>query len=141
VRFILYQRKVDDWLYPELLAISIIIEGGRNRWALMARIGREVKYKVLKHNPEGIRPLGSLTLPCEDVSMDFKEMRVDAVVWRLKLGTWFFEYCNESSTASVVYWSEFLAIDPEARVRFRALPDFLRSSGSGTGSTQPHEYN
>jgi hypothetical protein len=22
-----------------------------------------------------------------------------------------------------------------------ALPDFLRSSGSGTGSTQPHEYN
>jgi hypothetical protein len=26
-------------------------------------------------------------------------------------------------------------------VRFPALPDFLRSSGSGTGSTQPHEYN
>jgi hypothetical protein len=28
-----------------------------------------------------------------------------------------------------------------SRVRFLALPDFLRSSGSGTGSTQPHEYN
>jgi hypothetical protein len=27
------------------------------------------------------------------------------------------------------------------RVRFSALPDFLRSSGSGTGSTQPLEYN
>jgi hypothetical protein len=26
-------------------------------------------------------------------------------------------------------------------VRFPALPDFLRSSGSRTGSTQPHEYN
>jgi hypothetical protein len=26
-------------------------------------------------------------------------------------------------------------------VRFPALPDFLRSSGSGTGSTQPHEDN
>jgi hypothetical protein len=25
-------------------------------------------------------------------------------------------------------------------VRFPALPDFLKSSGSGTGSTQPHEY-
>jgi hypothetical protein len=25
--------------------------------------------------------------------------------------------------------------------RFTALPDFLRSSGSGTGSTQPREYN
>jgi hypothetical protein len=35
-------------------------------------------------------------------------------------------------TAFVVYWSEFLATD-----RFPALPGFLRSSGSGTGSTQP----
>jgi hypothetical protein len=26
-------------------------------------------------------------------------------------------------------------------IRFPALPDFLRSSGSGTGSTQPREYN
>jgi hypothetical protein len=29
--------------------------------------------------------------------------------------------------------------DPEARVRFPALPDVLRSSGSATGSTQPEE--
>jgi hypothetical protein len=28
-------------------------------------------------------------------------------------------------TASVVSWSVFLATDPEARVRFPALPDFL----------------
>jgi hypothetical protein len=28
--------------------------------------------------------------------------------------------------------SEFLATDPEIWVRFPALPDFLRSSGSGT---------
>jgi hypothetical protein len=28
-----------------------------------------------------------------------------------------------------------------SRVRFLALPDFLRSGGSGMGSTQPHEYN
>jgi hypothetical protein len=27
------------------------------------------------------------------------------------------------------------------RVRFSALPDFLRSNGSGTGSTQPREDN
>jgi hypothetical protein len=27
------------------------------------------------------------------------------------------------------------------QVRFPALPDFLRNSGSGTGSTQPREYN
>jgi hypothetical protein len=42
-------------------------------------------------------------------------------------------------TASVVLWSEFLTADPEVRVRFPALPDFLRSSGSGTGSTQPRD--
>jgi hypothetical protein len=48
-----------------------------------------------------------------------------------------FEMC----TASVVLWSEFLATDSEARVRFPALPDFLRNSGSGTGSAQPREYN
>jgi hypothetical protein len=39
-----------------------------------------------------------------------------------------------------------LATDPEARVQFPALPDFLKkrkekSSGSGTASTQPREYN
>jgi hypothetical protein len=28
-----------------------------------------------------------------------------------------------------------------SRVRFPTLPDFLRSSGSGTGSTQPREDN
>jgi hypothetical protein len=37
-------------------------------------------------------------------------------------------------TSSVVYCSEFLATDAEVRVRFLALPDFLRSSGPGTGS-------
>jgi hypothetical protein len=37
-------------------------------------------------------------------------------------------------------WSEFLATDPEVRVRVPELPDFLASSGSGTGSTQPCEY-
>jgi hypothetical protein len=32
-------------------------------------------------------------------------------------------------------------MNPEFRVLFPALPDFLRSSGSGKGSTQPREYN
>jgi hypothetical protein len=33
-----------------------------------------------------------------------------------------------------------LATDLGVRVRFSAIPHFLRSSGSGTGSTQPREY-
>jgi hypothetical protein len=44
-------------------------------------------------------------------------------------------------SASAVQWSVFLATNPEVRVRFQALPNFLRSSGSGTGSTEPREYN
>jgi hypothetical protein len=41
---------------------------------------------------------------------------------------------------TVVYWSDFLATDPEVRIQFPELPYFLRSSGSGTLSTQPSEY-
>jgi hypothetical protein len=48
---------------------------------------------------------------------------------------------GSDKTSSVVQWSELLATDPEVRVRFPALPDFLKISGSGTGSTLPREYN
>jgi hypothetical protein len=44
-------------------------------------------------------------------------------------------------TASLVLWPEFLAADPEVWVPLPALPDFLRSSDPGTGSTQPREYS
>jgi hypothetical protein len=37
--------------------------------------------------------------------------------------------------------AEFLITDPEVRPQFPALPDFLKSGGSGTGFTQPREYN
>jgi hypothetical protein len=37
------------------------------------------------------------------------------------------------STGLLVYWLQI----QRSRVRFPALPDFLRSSGFGTGSTQP----
>jgi hypothetical protein len=38
-----------------------------------------------------------------------------------------------SGAASVVYWSGFLATDPEVWVRFPALSDFLRRSGLERG--------
>jgi hypothetical protein len=38
-------------------------------------------------------------------------------------------------------WSELMATNPEVRVRFPELKNFLRSTGSGMGSTQPREYN
>jgi hypothetical protein len=50
-------------------------------------------------------------------------------------------FYESTYSASVVWWSELLVTDPEVRVLFPALPDFLRSCGSGTVSTQPREYN
>jgi hypothetical protein len=41
--------------------------------------------------------------------------------------------CNCLVLCSVVKWSEFLSTDSEVRVRFLALPDFLRSSGLEPG--------
>jgi hypothetical protein len=40
---------------------------------------------------------------------------------------------------SVVHWPEFLTADPEVPCSIPALPYFLSSTGSGTGSTQPRE--
>jgi hypothetical protein len=59
----------------------------------------------------------------------------------LHLSSLFRVSIHSTMTTSVVKWSEFQATNPEVRVRFPALSDFLRSSGSGTGSTQPREYN
>jgi hypothetical protein len=50
-------------------------------------------------------------------------------------------YVEESRPPLLSSGQEFLATDSEVRVRFLALPHFLSSSGSGTGSTQPREYN
>jgi hypothetical protein len=49
--------------------------------------------------------------------------------------------CRRKLTASVIQRLKFLATHSEVRVRFPALSDFLRSSASGTGSTQPRKYN
>jgi hypothetical protein len=35
----------------------------------------------------------------------------------------FFQFKYFLKTASVVWWSEFLTTDPEARIRFQALPE------------------
>jgi hypothetical protein len=39
--------------------------------------------------------------------------------------TEFLNIIQKEMTASVVQWSEFLATDPEVRIRFQALPEFL----------------
>jgi hypothetical protein len=64
------------------------------------------------------------------------KLNMDSVLMWVHPGKLRFEILNEClGSASVVSWSEFMVTDPEVRVRFPALQDFLRSSGSGTGST------
>jgi hypothetical protein len=51
-----------------------------------------------------------------------------------------FPYCEEMKlrlTASLVQWPKI----QRSGVGFQALPDYLRSNRSGTGSTQPRKYN
>ena len=58
--------------------------------------------------------------------------------------------CNSMGFSTNIYYSgpplwssgqSFWLQIQRSRVRFPALPDFLSSSGSGTGSTQPREVN
>jgi hypothetical protein len=64
-------------------------------------------------------------------------MRIHIIVYMIVHDTWRWNMSRRLCGLG----SDFLALDPEVRVRFSALTDFLRSSGSGTGSTQPREYN
>jgi hypothetical protein len=47
----------------------------------------------------------------------------------------------ERTSSNSELQTRYLVTDPEVRVRLPELPVVLRSSGSGTGSTQPRECN
>jgi hypothetical protein len=53
----------------------------------------------------------------------------------------YFEFTNTVWRPPLLPSAEFLATDPEIRVTFPALLDFLRRSGSETVSIQPREYS
>jgi hypothetical protein len=57
------------------------------------------------------------------------------LVMQIKCGTNYDTYIAEHSKTVIILKLK------RSRVRFPALPDFLRSSGSGTGSTQPRDDN
>jgi hypothetical protein len=70
--------------------------------------------------------------------------RLCNVVWDVCicwLGVNFFIRGSISSDRLFCLVVRVLVTDPEVQVRFPALPVFLRSSGSGMGSAQPHEHN
>jgi hypothetical protein len=69
----------------------------------------------------------------------FQEQCIKNIMCFVFSNTFRFECCYLHRLCGL--WSEFLATDPEVQVRFPALTDFLISSGSGKGSTQPREYN
>jgi hypothetical protein len=59
-------------------------------------------------------------------------------LWVLNIVEW--KMLNNFQVKYLNNFSFWLQIQ-RSRVRFPALPDFLRSMGSGTGSTQPREDN
>ena len=86
-------------------------------------------------------------MPVPSAGLDFKNL-----VFRMRIRHIFAAFVRINadyfSSLLVMLWpplwssgqSFWLQIQ-RSRVRFSALPDFLSSSGSGTGSTQPHEVN
>ena len=69
---------------------------------------------------------GYVTFIAERKQLNFNDMKIIIIIIRPPL--W-------SSGQS--FWLQI----QRCRVRFPALPDFLSSSGSGTGPTQPREVN
>ena len=68
----------------------------------------------------------------------------DKPLGSIKIAGNFLTSCNELASQGPPLWSSgqsFWLQIQRSRVRFPALPDFLSSSGSGTGSTQPREIN
>jgi len=66
-------------------------------------------------------------------------------LWRaLVLHSWLYDFVGLVLYTGPPLWSSgqsFWLQIQRSRVRSPALPDFLSSSGSGTGSTQPREVN
>jgi hypothetical protein len=94
--------------------------------------------RVFQKGPEffGIKVYNNLSGRIKQLSNNKKKFRE---VLLLFLYFHSFYNMNLCRTASVVWWSEFLATDPETRVLFPALLE-KKGNGSGTGSTQPREY-
>jgi hypothetical protein len=66
------------------------------------------------------------------------------IVCVIEVSNWVFQICVSVCqrgpplrSSGQSFWLQI----QRSRVRFPALPDFLSSSGSGTGSTQPREVN
>ena len=84
-----------------------------------------------------------VSLPLTALWVDiFRLLSLKRNYWNVKKGTYNFTF--HFIRAWPPLWSSgqsFWLQIQKSRVRFPALPDFLSSSGSGTGSTQPHDVN
>jgi hypothetical protein len=100
----------------------------------MIRINLNYIYKLCFYCKETVTPGQAVAIPAHAdkelrLSLKLKETIRCATVsitvltfcdWLLHIAL---ATCEFSRTASVVWWSQFLATDPEARVRFPALPE------------------
>jgi hypothetical protein len=140
------QRKLNAQC-PTFICLTISYDAGGQRaapaaWSLPACFRRQSKTQIgsFKRKWGTNRPKNSpATFPW---SLTFLRKRsIVLLIKKFLTVQQTREFSTIFMTASVVWWSEFLATDPEVLVRFPALPDFLRSSESVTGSIQPREYD
>jgi hypothetical protein len=101
---------------------------------------------LLRHTVQDLllfsgRILHALSLICLLETREHKKIAPFLCVFRKHLFYIFLIWLNILRSPLWSSSQEFLATDPEVRVRFLALPDLLASSESGTGTTQPREYN
>jgi hypothetical protein len=88
---------------------------------------------LIHRNRSLINNLTGLTLSPNLVETTEVEKSVEQKAYFLR----FAHYSSPRWSSGPSSWLQI----QKSRVRFPALPEFLRSSGSGTGSTQPREYN
>jgi hypothetical protein len=83
--------------------------------------GREFWFETVKERDNS-----------EDLGVDVRMLKIRVKDVRRDGVNWIYLWSSDQS-----FWLQI----QRTWVRFPALPDFLRSSGTGTGSTQPREDN
>jgi hypothetical protein len=98
-------------------------------------------FKKTLHGPEFMNSLQQWEEISGNNGLPRRKTALTAILHQVKKLQNTINFCNLWSIVYVVNGQSSWQQIQRFRVRFPALPDFLRSSGSGMGSIQHREYN